>query len=296
MDPRARSDVPVATLKLWGQLIRKDFHDRNPDFQSLTDSSNSTQVVNSINHIGRVVSNLQQENRELKALVTSMAASMEGERAESRNERRENALLRQEVDVLSNQVGKLLRMYNPQFLPPSPQRTLDVTASPPAESSRKRPPPVESEATTASKRTAPNNDNEEATTLVDTDNSSMAASLPPTAASSTKNTTLTLERNYNGVDADQQQGGTSLRSIVVEAYRDRCFQPDVSFTPGRMKRPARFTEKKKYEYCRPKGPMALCAATMSGSPRGLLDHVWSLTPFDPKVSYRDPRRNQYLRI
>lgn len=248
VDPRARSDDPVATLKLWGQLIRKDFHDRNPDFQSLTDSSNSTQVVNSINHIGSVVSNLQQENRELKALVTSMAASMEGERAESRNERRENALLRQEVAVLSNQVGKLLRMYNPQFLPPSPQRTLDVTASPPAESSRKRP-PVESEATTASKRTAPTNDNEEATTLVDTENSSVAASLPPTAASSTKNTTLTLERNYNGVDADQQQGGTSLRSIVVEAYRDRCFQPDVSFTPGRMKRPARFTEKKKYEYC-----------------------------------------------
>ena len=47
---------------------------------------------------------------------------------------------------------------------------------------------------------------------------------------------------------------------------------------------------------RPEGPTALCAATMSGSRRGLLDHVWSLTPFDPKVSYRDPRRNQYLRI
>ncbi len=241
---------PVATLKLWGQLIRKDFHDRNPDFQSLTDSSNSTQVVNSINHIGRVVSNLQQENRELKALVTSMAASMEGERTESRNERRENASLRQEVAVLSKQVGKLLLMYNPQFLPSSPQRTLDVTASPRAESSRKRPPPpVESEATTASKRTTPTNDNEEATTLVDTENSSMAASLPPTAASSTTNTTLTLERNYNGVDADQQQGGTSLRSIIVEAYRDGCFQPDVSFTPGRMKRPARFRDNAKYEYC-----------------------------------------------
>lgn len=181
-----------------------------------------------------------------------MAASMEGERNESRNERRENASLRQEVASLSRQVGKLLSMYNPQFLPSSPQRPpLDNTASPPAESSRKRPPPppVESEATTASKRSAPTNDNEEATTLVDTENSSVAASLPPTAASSTKNTTLTLERNYNGVDADQQQGGTTLKSIIVEAYHNGCFQPDVSFTPGRMMRPARFTEKKKYEYC-----------------------------------------------
>ena len=46
IDPRTPSNNPVATLMLWGQIIKKNFHDSNPDFQPLTDSSNSLQVIN----------------------------------------------------------------------------------------------------------------------------------------------------------------------------------------------------------------------------------------------------------
>ena len=286
VDYRAESVDPIATLKYWGQVIRKDFHDSNPDFQSLTDSSNSTQVVNAINHIGTSVSCIQQENRELKAMLTSMSASMEGERAESRLERRDNAGLRRDVSFLAGevsscmkQVSKLVAMFNPQMFPPSPPR-----GSPPSPTSHKRKSPPDSNVaqSASSVATAPLDTAVSSTAASSTAASSTAASstsstapsyvaVSSTAASSTAassaatndvDATVTevadnnasrkhrkMEENYNGVDADEKQGGLSLASIIVAGYDNGYFQHGVSFTPERMRKPFRFSDAAKYNHC-----------------------------------------------
>ena len=265
VDHRAGSEDPIATLKLWGQIIRKNFRDSNPDFQSLTDSSNSTQIVNGVNHIGTVVVSLQHENQELKAIVTSMSASMEGERTESRLQRRENEHLRKDVATLTKQVNKLLHMYNPQLLPPSPSRgVLDVSMSPSTTTGKRKSPP---ETVTAAPSNMQNDfiDMTASSHSVSSTAAAVSTAVPTAGVGGKVAKRRGIAKNYNGNDADQEHGGTDLVSIIVEAHKSDHFHPDVRFIPERMRRPHRFSDRAKYEHC-----LDLFTAVVTGEQKLLL--------------------------
>ena len=281
IDPRALSNDPVATLMLWGQIIKKNFHDSNPDFQPLTDSSNSLQVINGINHIAKMYSSVLQQNNEMRGQLTSMAASLEREREETRQERRENAMLRQNMASLTKHVSKLLSIYNPQFLPPSPSRgasdlaimppvntspaatappaaapSVAATAPPaaaPSAAATAPPATAPSAAATAPPATAPS---AAAPVTASASGRKRAATAPPAAATSaaapvaaSSNKRPTIAANYNGNDADQQHGGTTIISIIKQAHGDGRFAQGVVFTEAHITRPARFTDKAKYGHC-----------------------------------------------
>ncbi len=269
IDPRAQSDDPVATLMLWGQIIKKNFHDINPDFQPLTDSSNSLQMINGINHIGSVYASLHQQNCEMRAQLTSMAASLERGRAETRQERRENEILRQNVASLTKQVSKLVSVFNPQVLPPSPSRgALDVSMMSSTNSTNRKRPHECNDAASAATSSVTQNDLATTTPAPSATAASSATASSATvigavaantdersgAAASTDdnaNKRPNIAKNYNGHDADEQQGGTNLHSIIVQAYNDEHFEQEqeVLFIPEYIKRPARFKDKAKYEHC-----------------------------------------------
>ncbi len=163
----------------------------------------------------------------------------------ARDERRETKALRNEVASLTSKVSKLLSVYNPALLPPSPPRPTTDESN---HRKRKRPEVDESVESVSNNVSGSNNVQvEEPVEEVASVEKAPVAKVP--AKNVQQERRVGIASNYNGVDADQQHGGTSINDIIVYAYEADQFQPDVLFIPDRLKRPHRFTDNAKYNYC-----------------------------------------------
>jgi hypothetical protein len=67
----------ISTLNLWGEIIREKFYESNPDFQPLSNSSNSETVVKVMNQLGNTCSRIANENRELRQQMSLLNARVE---------------------------------------------------------------------------------------------------------------------------------------------------------------------------------------------------------------------------
>lgn len=68
LPPTASDDMKaVATLDYWGKIIRDKFYESNPDFQPLTDTSNSEKVVTALNKIGHTCAGMAKEEQGAQA-------------------------------------------------------------------------------------------------------------------------------------------------------------------------------------------------------------------------------------
>ena len=163
----------------------------------------------------------------------------------AREERRETKALRNEVASLTSKVSKLLSVYNPALLPPSPPRPTTDESN---HRKRKRPEVDESVESVSNNVSGSNNVQvEEPVEEVASVEEAPVAKVP--AKNVQQERRVGIASNYNGVDADQQHGGTGINDIIVDAYEADQFQPDVLFIPDRLKRPHRFTDNAKYNYC-----------------------------------------------
>ena len=77
IDSHAATNDNSDILNHWGGIIRADFERNNPDFQPLTNSINSTQVVKVINQIGTEFSSLHRDSIELNRCVQHISKLVE---------------------------------------------------------------------------------------------------------------------------------------------------------------------------------------------------------------------------
>ena len=122
VDIRSGSEDTVATLRYWGKIIRDDFIASNPDFHPLTNTSNSTEVVNSINSIGRSYTALRQENAELKSELSHVSTVAEGLRVQNNALLNTVGRLEQTVSYMLVQVKKLARWEHVPETPATAKR------------------------------------------------------------------------------------------------------------------------------------------------------------------------------
>ena len=237
VDPRAEND-PLATLKLWGNIIRADFQTNNPDFQPLTNTTNSIQVVNSINQIGSSVTELLRENNVLKQQVLQGYVAAMAEREENRKEREAHRKEREESKKLRKEVSRLLLFFNPRLLPQSPSTPGSAPQSPSSHLGKRKAPPVPLVAPAAA-----------AFESGSTNVAFAAATASAVDPASSDSSIQEMAPNYNHVDHNQEHGGTDLPDIISGAYNSRCFRTEVSFTPAFMMRPLRFKDPTKYNHC-----------------------------------------------
>ena len=107
IDTRSGSEDTVATLQHWGTIIGENFRASNPDFHPLTNKSNSTQVINSINNIGESYTALRRENAELKSEVRHVSTVAEGLRVHNNELLTAVQGLQQTVKYMLDQVKKI---------------------------------------------------------------------------------------------------------------------------------------------------------------------------------------------
>ena len=77
IDSCVATNDPSDILNHWGGIICADFERDYPSFQTLINSSNSTQVVIVINHIGIAFSSLQRDNIELNRNIHNLSTYVE---------------------------------------------------------------------------------------------------------------------------------------------------------------------------------------------------------------------------
>ena len=99
-------------LKYWGECIRKNFVESNPDFQPLTNNSNSVQVVSSINQIASSYNDLQQESVEQRLEIRRLTTIAEAER-EDRNKlyQQNQVLMRNQEMMMKTQEAMVKQMH-----------------------------------------------------------------------------------------------------------------------------------------------------------------------------------------
>ena len=69
---KCSTDIAIGSMREWGKLICSDFEKNNPDFHPLTNTSNSVQVVATLNNIGTSVAQLQWANLELHKDIATL--------------------------------------------------------------------------------------------------------------------------------------------------------------------------------------------------------------------------------
>ena len=67
----------IAMLNLWGEIIREKLYESNPNFQPLSNSSNSETVVKVLNRLGNTCTSSANENRDLRQQVSLLNARVE---------------------------------------------------------------------------------------------------------------------------------------------------------------------------------------------------------------------------
>ena len=104
LDPRSSCGTSVGALKCWTGIIENDFKSRNPDFQPLTNASNSTQVINTLNLQSKLLSQCVNELSDLRRQTVLLQSLLEDEKSD-----------RQEIVKFARKMGDIYR------LPKSPQ-------------------------------------------------------------------------------------------------------------------------------------------------------------------------------
>lgn len=258
IDSRATSNDPSDILNLWGGIIRADFEHNNPDFQTLTNACNSTQVVTALNQISTAFSSLQRDNIELNRNVQHLSTLVEMERRVSEverrvmeAERRENAELRSEVSALvaSNQaLGKQINKISDW---------MRIPLSPPLSAGNRS---HENSTEVSVPGMGTPGEAAQITEVAAHPGASEVAQLPllpnlppqmPLAGASAilphVPASHFLVRDYNSVDADQAHGGTQIEDIITSAYGTKGFKSGVSFLELLL--PFRFKDKPKFKHC-----------------------------------------------
>ena len=273
IDPRTGLPGPgssVATMKLWGDEIKEAFQRSNPDFQPLTNESNSVQVVNALNHMGTATASVNRAFATLKTEYARCVAAEESLRSEMMRMREDHA--RERLEDRAFQVAllaKVERLSKWQRVPLSPERPSSSSSSP--ASGRKRPIGEENravaapaEATTLRTATVPTAAPLAAAPPPVASAPPPVIALPPppppppvaavsvsniasTSAASSDTHAMQMERNYYDTDADGTNGGTTIDDIILSAYAAGSFKSAVKF-PG-IKIPGRFNDKAKYNHC-----------------------------------------------
>ena len=205
---------PIDTLKYWGECIRKNFVESNPDFQPLTNNSASLQVVSAINQIASSYNNLQQENVEQRLEIRRLTTIAEGEREDRNKLYHQNKVLMKNQDMMMKQMQKLLEWHR------VPQTPTSSSASTPA-SKRHR-------------TKSPGNVSEQVP----------MPTLPPFQPATTE-VTAALAANFNDVDTGDTHGGTNIEDIIISAHPFRGGA--VSFAS--VVRPGRFNDNAKFKHC-----------------------------------------------
>lgn len=267
----------VATLDYWGEMIHDNFVKSNPDFQPLTDTSNSKAVVDALNRIGKLNSDLYNENRELRNEMKILCATIETdredlksmllmEREEHRQEREEFRREREEFKTtitsmaktnqqMHDQFAKYLTMFNlprsPVQRPSNPNASMIPTtlfaASTSASGSVA---PVAASASGLGKETqvAPTSD---PGTLKSNTAIAVGAGGAKRPADNTSTTqppaSKRLVENYNFQTLHSQ--GTSTEDIIINAYHKRHFIPGGEWTFSTISRDIQFTDKAKFRSC-----------------------------------------------
>lgn len=106
LDPRSSCGTYIGALKCWSELISKDFKSRNPDFQPLTNASNSIQVINTLNQQSVVLSQCVNELADLKRQNILLQSLLEEEKGD-----------RKKIVSFVNKMGGIYNM--PQSPPPN---------------------------------------------------------------------------------------------------------------------------------------------------------------------------------
>jgi len=236
---------PIDTLKYWGDCIRKNFVESNPDFQPLTNDSNSVQLVSAINQIASSYNNLQQVNKEQSLEIRHLTTIVEAER-EDRNKlyQQNQVLIRNQQmtmktqETMFKQMQKLLAW---QRVPQTPTPSSD-TSTPRG----KRPhdkSPSEAGATSApnSKRRCDKSPGPPAR-----DARGQVPALPPMEpATAGVPASAALAGNFNDVDTGDTHGGTNIEDIIISAHPFRGGVVSLST----VVKPGRFSDNAKFYHC-----------------------------------------------
>lgn len=239
IDTRSGSEDTVATLQHWGTIIGDNFRASNPDFHPLTNKSNSTQVINSINNIGESYTALRRENAELKSEVRHVSTVAEGLRVHNNELLTAVQGLQQTVKYMLDQVKKIARW---EHVPETPVKRnaaqLSRTRTPPPAAAEKRQRCNSSPADAVEDANLMNQKLPPPTPVVEAATNSEEP--PPT----TRITVTSLRSNYNNVDTGDTHGGTDIQDIITSATFNG---PEVTFKG--LKRLERFKDNAKFNHC-----------------------------------------------
>ena len=241
IDTRSGSEDTVATLQHWGTIIGDNFRASNPDFHPLTNKSNSTQVINSINNIGESYTALRRENAELKSEVRHVSTVAEGLRVHNNELLTAVQGLQQTVKYMLDQVKKIARW---EHVPETPVKRNA------AQLSRTRTPPPA--AATAEKRQRCNSPPADAVEDANLMNQKLPPPTPHVEAATNSEepppttgiAVTSLRSNYNNVDTGDTHGGTDIQDIITSATFNG---PEVTFKG--LKRLERFKDNAKFNHC-----------------------------------------------
>lgn len=108
LDPRASCGTSTGALKCWSELIWNDFRSRNPDFQPLTNASNSIQVINTLNQQSTFLSQCMNELADVKRQNILLQSLIEEERGDRKK--------------IVSFIKKMGSIYNMPQSPPPPKK------------------------------------------------------------------------------------------------------------------------------------------------------------------------------
>jgi hypothetical protein len=280
-DPRATTDLPpnatndmkaIVTLNYWGEILRNKFRDSNQDFQPLSGTSNNETVISALNKISGVCADIARENRELRHEVNALTATVESDRMQFNEMKQQMEFMAKTQTEMFHMLRRYTRLYN---IPVSPQQH---TSNP--DSGTHLPPPFLLTSTPAVAAMAappsaaimvPMAAPQSATTLapvshLDVETTESPADTATSAGctissgtgiehSTATSTTTTAPVNCNNTIVEnfnyqrQSSGGTSIESIIVDAYYNRHFRPGGGWSFTTIKKGERFKDTSKYLRC-----------------------------------------------
>ena len=255
-DDRALAGLPhnasddlkaISTLNLWGEIIRKKFYESNPDFQPLSNSSNSETVIRVMNQLGNTCSSIANENRELRQQVSLLNARVESLDQFIR-ECIPNIIV-QSQEKSFKKLSKCMSLFN---LPESPVQSNAMTVT--HQAALPPPPMMLSNTNTA--------------TVVST-----LSSAPPSVAAASASGAVTdnaagidvstTKRPFDGVAASQSEqtivenynwkrqrsDGTNLENIVTDAYYNNHFKSGGEWSFTTILKDDKFADNAKFQRC-----------------------------------------------
>ena len=267
-DDRATVNLPtdttddakaIATLNYWGEILRSKFRESNHDFQPLDGASNIERVISVLNKIGGTCADVARENRELRHEVTALTARVESDRMQFDDMKQQMASMAHTQMEMFKMLRRYTSLYN---IPPSPQQHTPVsnpTTNPSPPTLVLASVPVVAAPTTAAQASAtpcpapPDNVEVAIKTAAECGISAgVKRNNPSSATSADENPTKQYKTSQivNNFDHQRQHsGGTSIESIIVDAYYNRHFKPGGQWSFKTIKRDARFKDNAKFCRC-----------------------------------------------